>query len=245
MDGLDFYIANVSDIAKGSMNEMYHLYSQYYDCTNQVTFRKDLKDKNKALIITHHDQIVGFSTILQYQTQFKGKHLQIIYSGDTIMKQQYWGNPILAFAWLKFAGTAKAEYPTLPLYWFIIVKGHRTYRYLPVFSKQYFPNHHCTTPRFEQDLIDQLAHEKFGSYYNKDKGIIHYNISQGQLKTSYAAIPENLMRRKEIAFFYERNPGYTEGDELVCLCELDTQNLKPLAKRIFLEGYQSISCPIN
>lgn len=38
----------------------------------------------------------------------------------------------------------------------------------------------------------------------------------------------------------QRNPGYRQGDELVCLCEVAASNLKPLAQRVFLRGMKPV-----
>lgn len=239
MDNCDFYLSRPCDLERQTIAQMYYLYSQYYDATNADIFEQDLNKKTKVLLITNNHKIIGFSTILQFETNFEQRQLQILFSGDTIMHQQFWGNPILAFSWLRFAGSAKAERPTLPLYWFIIVKGHRTYRYLPTFSKNFFPNYRQTTPAFEQGLMDKLAKDQFGNNYDCQQGIIRFEHSQGHLKKTYAAIPDNQAKRKDIAFFVERNPNYTRGEELVCLCELSVENLKPLSKRIFLDGYKN------
>ena len=37
----------------------------------------------------------------------------------------------------------------------------------------------------------------------------------------------------EVRFFVERNPGYQRGHELVCLCEVETHNMKPLTLKLF------------
>ena len=44
------------------------------------------------------------------------------------------------------------------------------------------------------------------------------------------------MARPETAFFLASNPGYVHGDELVCLTELSTENLRPIARRVFQKG---------
>lgn len=238
MEQLHPKITPIQQLDLDSINAMYRLYADYYACTNLVAFQKDLSQKNTVLQIFNDDkQLIGFTTILNYAISYQGQTLQIIYSGDTIMAEPYWGTPILAFSWLKFAGSIKAKYPEQSLYWFIIVKGHRTYRYLPVFSKVFYPNYQYPTPPWEQHLIDHLANATFGKYYQKTLGTVHFPISQGHLKQHWAQIPEKLLQRKDIQFFKQKNPNYHLGDELVCLCKLDENNLKPLAQRLFQEGY--------
>jgi hypothetical protein len=43
----------------------------------------------------------------------------------------------------------------------------------------------------------------------------------------------HLLERQDVRFFLARNPGYLRGNELVCVCELAVDNLKPLAARFF------------
>ncbi len=238
MEQLHSKIIPIDDLTPDNIKAMYALYENYYANTNLVAFQKDLLQKNTVLqIYNEDDSLIGFTTILHYQTCFLDQQLQIIYSGDTIMADKYWGKPILAFAWLKFAGFIKAQYPNQPLYWFIIVKGHRTYRYLPVFSNIFYPNYLYETPPWEQKLMDHLALNTFGEHYKPSLGIVRFPISQGHLKQRWAEIPSKLLARKDIQFFKKKNPEYHQGDELVCLCKLETHNLRPLAKRLFTQGF--------
>jgi hypothetical protein len=39
-----------------------------------------------------------------------------------------------------------------------------------------------------------------------------------------------------VKFFLERNPQFAQGHELVCLCEIEEANMKPMTKRIFNKG---------
>ncbi|MBS0290047.1 MAG: hypothetical protein JSS07_08460 [Proteobacteria bacterium] len=227
-------IVSVQQLDSNIIESMYGLFAKYYDSIDLTRFKADLFKKNYVVKITNGDSnLVGFSTLYHYRTTYQTQPLQILYSGDTIIADAYWGKSNLAFTWIKFAGKFKRTYPDMPLYWFVIVKGHRTYRYLPVFSKIFFPNYQTPTPAWEKGLIDQLALEKFGEHYNPQSGIVHYPTSQGHLKENWAQIPTSLLKRPEIQFFKSKNPGYDKGDELVCLCKLTEDNLKPFAKRLF------------
>jgi hypothetical protein len=52
----------------------------------------------------------------------------------------------------------------------------------------------------------------------------------------WAAVEPEETSRPDVAFFLRSNPGYTQGDELVCLTELSCSNLRPLARRVFEQG---------
>ena len=85
--------------------------------------------------------------------------------------------------------------------------------------------------------MNTLASERFGSAYDPKTGLVRFPSSQGHLKPAYAHIEETDNRRDDVSFFLRRNPGYGDGDELVCLTELCPENLKPIARRLFLQGW--------
>lgn len=226
-------ILKVTELDDRQKQAMYGLYSQYYAGTSLELFLKDLDDKSHVLLL---DEIRGFTTIKIFETFFEGQRVRVIFSGDTIVHHAHWGQHDLAQTWLKLAGQIKQQQPDLPLYWLLIVKGQRTYRYLNVFSYTYYPCVGIETPSKVKKLMDQLAVELFGTAYNADRGILSFKKSQGHLQETWATVPAKDLRHPEVQFFLERNPGYAKGDELVCLCELNEANLKPLSRRFFIDG---------
>jgi hypothetical protein len=88
-------------------------------------------------------------------------------------------------------------------------------------------------------LADMLARRFFGDDYDPGSGVLLYPPSRGYLAPEWAMPPPKDAMRPEVRFFLECNPGYMRGHELVCLCELSPDNLKPLARRIFVEGMEA------
>jgi hypothetical protein len=208
------------------------LYLRYYDGSSETLFQSDLNRKSEALLVYSGDELVGFTTQEVYCRKCLGQQVRVIYSGDTVVDQAHWGQQALAFSWIERAGQLKQEKPDIPLYWFLIVKGHRTYRYLPAFSFKFYP-HWSEDSGDLKSLADALAMGKFGADYNSDKGIVTFAESQGHLKEDYAYPTAEEQSKEAVGFFMRRNPGYLRGHEMVCLCELSEQNLKPMTRRIF------------
>ncbi len=226
----------VSELSIMQIEMMFSLYSTYYGGTSFAAFCADLKKKDHVLLLACNDQkIRGFSTIQITTIHYQGKPINVLFSGDTIVEYCYWGKNDLAQEWVKFAAQVKNQAPDTPLYWFLIVKGHRTYRYLSLFSNTYYPAHGVETPRDKKQLIDDLSTFMFGKYYDAEKGILHFPDSRGHLQDEWAEIPLKDLKKVEVQFFLERNPNYKQGDELVCLCELTEENLKPHCRRIFAQ----------
>lgn len=238
MGELNGRVERTSGLSASTRSDMFALYAQYYGGTSESLFFGDLEDKQYAVILRDDDgTLQGFSSIKVWQEDFAGKTYRIMYSGDTIVHQDHWGQQALAFTWIHFSGALKSQAPDVPLYWFLLVKGHRTYRYLKAFYRVFYPAYNRPTPPKSKALIDHLATAKFGAFYNAETGIVHFPESRGHLKTDWAEIPEKDRRRPDVRFFLEHNPGYTQGDEMVCLTELSHDNQNPLAARLFDAGF--------
>jgi len=223
-----------------TVGEMYDLYAIYYAATSRPLFDADLGGKDYVVVLRDETNgVVGFSTLAILESEIDGKLLRAIYSGDTIIDRAHWGTQALAFTWIRFAGAVKAQAPVLPLYWFLIVKGHRTYRYLSAFSIDFFPHWQAATPAWARAIMHGLAQRRFGAAYDAARGVVSFPQSRGHLKPAWAAVDPEEALRPDVAFFLERNPGYTNGDELVCLTELTARNLRPLARRVFEQGLRA------
>ena len=232
MEGYHTAFIQVPELAESTRKAMSELYFAYYEGCDERQFQRDLADKTEALLIHYRHELVGFTLYQLYTIRWQERPVRIIYSGDTIVDHRHWGQQALAFAWIQRAGQLKREDPVTPLYWFLIVKGHRTYRYLPTFSRSFHP--HWSEPNATlKALADHLAKQKFAEAYDAGTGVVSFNQSQGHLKARYAQPNAREQQLAAVAFFLQRNPGYRQGDELVCLCELCADNLKPLARRIF------------
>lgn len=210
------------------------LYERFYAGCSQERFLSDLDEKNTVLLL--HDvqsALQGFTTMRWWEREFAGASVRVLFSGDTIIDRAYWGTQALAFNWLRFAGALKRDNPDIPLYWFLIVKGQRTYRYLPAFARNFIPHWSDSAPPAWQRLLSELAHERFADEYDPVAGVVRFKRSMGHLAPQWATVSRRERLRPEVRFFLERNPGYACGDELVCLCELSSENLRPLARRVF------------
>ena len=237
MSELIAMILPVQALSPSDRREMFSVYARYYEATSWELFQSDLEEKQYALVLRDRaDVIQGFTTIAITETSHNGAPLRAIFSGDTIIDRNHWGTQQLAFNWIRFAGKVKAEKPDVPLYWFLIVKGHRTYRFLPTFSIDFYPHWERPIPAQVKRLMDRLAEDRFGDTYDPETGVIEFPTSRGHLNPDLVAVSASEARRADVAFFLDRNPGYSRGNELVCLTELALDNLRPIAQRQFLEG---------
>jgi hypothetical protein len=229
--------ASVCDLDALTRDDMFRVFSAHYDLVSRDLFESDLAGKTEALILEDQSRrLVGFSTLQVWDEDFEGERLRILFSGDTIIDSACWGTQALAFNWIRRAGEIRGEAPERRLFWFLIVKGHRTYRYLPTFAVQFLPDWRVAGPPFLQRLADHLGAGRFGADYDAERGIVHFATPRGQLAAAVAEPDAREAARPDVAYFLACNPHYRAGDELVCVCELSEDNLQPMARRVFQQG---------
>ena len=224
-------IQTVRSLTKTDKDRMFSLMTLHYDNVNYEKFLSDLVEKESVLVL--YDQtgsIQGFTTFMIIESVFQHQKIFALYSGDTIVDRHFWGQLEL---FRVFGGLFKKLLleQREPLYWFLLTKGTKTYSMLPLFFKEFYPSYASPTPPYEQGLKDHLASEKFGTYYLKDEGIVRVCPQADRLKESLAQLPENKRLKQHVIFFTEQNPGYLDGDELVCLARISQPNFTRTALR--------------
>lgn len=216
------------------LRAMYRLMSAFYDDTDEDTFRKDFRAKDYCLALYHEaDGLVGFTTQKVMHVPVDGKEIHGIFSGDTIIHKEHWGDLELFRVWAGFWFDFAAQYEEF--YWFLICKGYKTFCMLPLFFTEFYPNYRFPTPPYEQRIMDAYARILYGEEYNCDTGVIEYHTCKDKLKSGVADIGSRELRNKDIAYFTQANPGYGNGNDLVCLAKLDRAILRKRAGKLLFE----------
>jgi hypothetical protein len=117
------------------------------------------------------------------------------------------------------------------LIWLLLTSGFRTYRFLPVFLREFYPRFGRQTPAEWDRMRLELATARFGSLYCPQRGVVRFAQPQ-RLRPELAEIPPGRALDPDVQFFLERNPGHVHGDELVCIASLDQDNLAPAGRRV-------------
>jgi hypothetical protein len=212
-------------------DEMFSLLARHFEGVTRDQFESDLAEKNWVLEVRRDQHLLGFSTLLLREAEFQGQPITVVYSGDTIVAPEAWGSPILARSWIAAVNTLRAAFPNRPCYWLLLTSGFRTYRFLPVFWRSFYPRYNETTPPAVQQLMSELAREQYGSRYDATAGVVRFPQPQ-QLRGALAEIPRGRIANPHVAFFLKRNPAYRAGEELVCITQIDEANLSPAGRRM-------------
>ena len=212
-------VLKISELSTENKQDLFQLMLEVYDGINWNKFLSDMNQKNYILILYNKDNaIAGFTTIQVFDFENK----LIIYSGDTVIEEVSRGDIELMRAWWRFSYTIQEKNPAKQVFWLLISKGWRTYKFFPLFLKEIYPTYKCNTPEEIQKFIDRLSHYKFGDSYKNGLVISEY---PDKLKSGKNDIPEKRREDKDVKFFLEKNPDFYKGNELVCLAELSVSNL--------------------
>ena len=134
-------------LGQGTRDAMFALLAAHFAGVDRVTFDRDLDEKSCAILLEDGAGVLrGFTTMLVYESRVAGAPVSVIYSGDTIVERAWWGSPVLARTWIGAALHVRGDGRPKDVYWLLLTSGFRTYRFLPVFFRDFYPRCDAATP---------------------------------------------------------------------------------------------------
>lgn len=231
-------LVQVGAISSQQRETMFALMQRYYDNISRHTFESDLAEKQWVILLRDRadESIRGFSTQMLLNSKLGGQTITALFSGDTIVERECWGDAALSHVWGRLALSLIDTMPDEPLYWFLISKGYRTYRFLPVFFHEFYPRYDAPTPVVMRQAMDAIAIGKFGSLYDAARGIVRSHCGKDRLRSGIGHLTVQRLRDPHVRFFAQRNPHYADGEELCCVAPLTRANFTAAAYRVIHAG---------
>jgi hypothetical protein len=221
----------VSELSRDCISQMQQLMEAHYEGVSTRQFLTDLFNKQWVILLYHEGWLCGFSTQMLFDHPLRGRTFKILFSGDTIIEKKLWGSLALPVAWGRLMLSLRSAHPDAELYWLLTSKGYKTYRFLPVFFREFHPCCTAETPALERELLHSVAARRFGKKFDAATGILHATPGAQRLRAGVADIDPKRLQDPHVAFFQKLNPGYAQGDELVCLARFHPDNLTPYIRR--------------
>ncbi|MBY0518089.1 MAG: DUF4479 family protein [Bacteriovoracaceae bacterium] len=246
MARLSFKIFPVKDVSIHDRKIMFTIFQQYYDLPEPESFFQDFENKDDVIILYDKKtgEIKGFSTQKILEHQVEGKTHIGVFSGDTIIDRQYWGDYTLGWAFFWYLGRLCLPWPWKKVYWHLISKGYKTYLLMTNNFKTFYPRFDCPTPAFFQSLSDDFAKQLYPTTYNKERGLLIFEGPHEHLKGNVAPITEDLKSKiPHVKYFASRNPNWEQGDELVCVAEYHLFLPIMLAKKVIFKSIKRVLLP--
>ena len=231
------------DIDAATQTTMHRLLARHFFGVGEDQFEADLADKTHVVLLERSPgELVGFSTFAFERIEYCGKPLDVVTSGDTIMDPAAWQSSVLSRTWIEAVLGLHREHGVGRLVWLLITSGFRTYRFLPVFWKTFYPRFDATTPVQTQTMIRALAYRRYGDRFDACSGVVRFDRPQ-VLRPHLAGIPARKRLDPHVAFFDRANPRHIDGDELVCLTEITQANLTSAGRRMVRTGRRAAPEP--
>lgn len=225
MKTLDARAVKREELSVVDREAMFKLMRASYAGVAATEFDRDLAAKQWVVVLREANDLVGFSTLRLSEHEVDGRRARVAFSGDTIVEPRCWGSMALPICWgahmVQLLSQAESS-----LYWLLTTKGYKTYRYLPVFFRHFYPSYRESVPRFETALLNHLS-QRWNGRYDAERGVLQATPGAQRLRPGVAEITPRRRRDPDIAFFEQRNPGHVVGDELVCLAHFTRENLRP------------------
>lgn len=214
-------LLRIEEVDESLQKEMFSLFEKYYDHVDYSRFKEHLREKTHVFLFLEGSgkKVIGFSTIYRKAIPeiTKGTFL---FSGDTVIHEDYWGNKMLQKSFFWFIIESKIRSPFSPVYWMLMSKGIKTYMMMRKNFYDSYPNYQRPTPPHFQETLNRFYEMKFPGDFNKKTGLILFKDKLGAIKASLTPPPEKVLVSEESKFFHKLNPNFLEGDELACICEI-------------------------
>jgi hypothetical protein len=214
-------IVPVTELSGATTDAMFALFGRYYERADEARFRRDLGNKQVAIVLRDEDgELGGFSTLRVLEPHETSRPCRILYSGDTVVDKRFWGNKALQRGFTRFMFRERFRHPVTPLYWLLTTKGYRTYLLLARYFSDAYPRHDRPTPAVVSELMSHIGHLRYGEHYDDLAGVIRHGGALDRLKPGVADIHAADLAEPHIKFFAQANPGHQNGDELLCLARI-------------------------
>lgn len=217
------------ELSPAVREQMFSLLNRCFDGVARNLFEADLMEKNWVILLSDDRNLAGFTTLHAYEIDHDGERLNVIYSGDTIVAPEAWGTSALPRSWIHAVNRVLSGMSGRRSFWLLLSSGFRTYRFLPLFWKEFYPTYQRPVPECSHRLMSTLARARFAHRFRD--GIVRFDQPQ-RLRGRLGEVPEERLADPHVSYFVERNPGHGQGDELVCLTELNPGNLTPAGLRM-------------
>ena len=232
----------VASLTAAEREAMLWLMTASYHNVDRCSFEGDLAEKEWAILLHEREQgtLQGFSTLMRLEETVDGQPLTAFFSGDTVINRPFWGETVLPRLWGRLVFSLAEEIRERPVYWFLICSGYKTYRFLPVFFRSFYPGHGQDNAAALRAILELLARRRFPEEFDAEQGVVRLRRAT-PLKPGLAEVTAQRLRDPHIAFFQQANPGHIRGDELACLAQVSLENLTAAGRRML--GLQGNGAP--
>jgi hypothetical protein len=230
-------IVRREELSEFQRAQMLALMQLCYAGVSAERFTRDLEEKQYIILLSvrRTGELVGFSTLRVAEDRMGGRPVELVYSGDTVIHPDHWGQKELQVQFARFTAWRRLRRPLRPLLWLLLSGGYKTYLLSVNNFPRTIPRHDWEAPAERVTFMRTLAARWFGSQYDAERGVLRFEQQHYRVRDGIAPIDREAAAHPHIAFFAARNPGHVDGEELVCLTEVRLRDLARSVRRILIK----------
>src|SRR5689334_14232692 len=94
-------LIEVADLTARQRDAMFALMDRHFANVHRHVFEADLAEKRWVILIRDPatEQLCGFSTQVLLDVVAAGRRRKVLFSGDTIISREHWGDRALSHVW--------------------------------------------------------------------------------------------------------------------------------------------------
>lgn len=228
-------MVSVSDLDGAELQEMFILLQSYFDGVRWETFRRDLSEKDQVMLLRDGatKSIVGFSTLMHFTVQAPDGPVMIVFSGDTVVEESSRSYCGFGYGLDIYFRIVRQGAGSIPVYYALISKGWRTYRVLPFLFRKFFPSCENVTPGHYRGIANVFGAYKYPRLYDVRRGIVSGTPDGQRIRRDGPdVLSVHRLADPHVNFFAIANPHHWDGDELVCIADVNPSNYSPAFLRM-------------
>jgi hypothetical protein len=230
---MENYSKEVAKIGLEEKQQMYTILSKYFLGTSFDEFLHDLSQKEVVIFIAKEGEIMGFSTLVCSLVTVEGADVPVIFSGDTIVEKEHRNSSGLGIEMANYFNRMRERFADRTVYYLLCTKGWRTYKVLPFFFNTFYPRVDREMPLHLKKVRDSFCQQKYKNQYDAKRGLIIAEGNPQRIRSENFYDSAHPARESgDIDFFFEQNPNYLNGTELVCIASIDEENITKRFKRL-------------
>ncbi|MFK7921018.1 MAG: hypothetical protein AB8H47_03630 [Bacteroidia bacterium] len=217
--------------------QMWELYSQYYNYSKE-SFLSRIPLNDHYSFYYKSDQLIGFTGLRVTPFRFESHWRLTIYYGQTIVHKAFRGKALMQKTGMKLMRRYWYYFLFAKVYFWCDALTYKPYLAFARTLDEYYPSPSHSKPPVIEKLMHHIGATHYGQLYQAHTGVVLK--PEQYVRDPASKIKDADLSNPLIAYYHQRNPGYLEGNGLLTLAPVSSQNFAKIGMRIIRQQFRSI-----
>lgn len=232
MERIKTVIKKVGAITLHEREQMLSLVQSYYAELNEAIFLRKLTQKDLIVFLKDKELIIGFTAIELINFVFNGEQIKIVLAEETVISKEYWHQQNLSLLWLQPIFALREQEKHKKWYWIVPASNYLSYQAMTLFFPEFYPRRNQVMPSKMKQLVHDFSRWKYKQGFDAVKGTVSFKNLGISLTKELSDVMFEKFDDPHMRYFISKNPYYHQGDHLICLAEINQENITPFGESI-------------